>query len=124
MLQGRSVIIVEDEPIIALCLAMEVEHLNGIVVGPASTVSQALSLLATTEVSAGLLDANLQDRDITPVALLLSRRRIPFVIHSAIGIPAELALALPELSFIPKPAPASLVVSCLRNKCTAQGENG
>lgn len=121
MLHRYQILIVEDEPVVALNLAMEVEHADGIVVGPAASVEQALAIIESAAVSAAILDANLLDRDITPVALALESRGIPFVIHSAVGVPSELAEALPSLPFVPKPADASLVVSCLWEQCISRG---
>ena len=59
---------VEDQAIIALDLESAVEESNGQVIGPASTVREALKLLHTNEVDAAILDANLPDGDVTPVA--------------------------------------------------------
>ena len=48
-------------------------------VGPVGTIEEALSLLDDQPIDRALLDVNLGGRLITPVALALSRRRIPFV---------------------------------------------
>jgi DNA-binding NarL/FixJ family response regulator len=113
MLDRQSILIVEDEPLIALGLSIEVEALEGSVIGPVSTAHEALSLMDSREISAAILDAHLIDRDVTPVALLLAQRGIPFVVHSSLGLPDELALALPELRVVRKPEDAAVVVSCL-----------
>ena len=44
-LAGLKVLIVEDEPFIALDLAFGVEDAGGIPLGPASSVAQALKLI-------------------------------------------------------------------------------
>jgi DNA-binding NarL/FixJ family response regulator len=113
MLDRQSILIVEDEPLIALGLSIEVEALEGSVIGPVSTAHEALSLMDSREISAAILDAHLIDRDVTPVALLLAQRGIPFVVHSSLGLPDELALALPELRVVRKPEDAAVVVGCL-----------
>jgi DNA-binding response OmpR family regulator len=113
MLANQSILIVEDEPLVAMSLAIEIESLDGGVIGPASSVAQALHILERERVSAAILDANLTDRDVTPVALVLARRRLPFVVHSAIGIPSELASALPRTRFIAKPAAPYMVIAHL-----------
>jgi DNA-binding response OmpR family regulator len=113
MLDRQAILIVEDEPLIAMCLTVEVEALAGLVIGPASTAREALALMDSREISAAILDAHLADRDVTPVALLLAQRGIPFVVHSSLGVPDELALALPELPVVPKPEDPAVVVSCL-----------
>jgi CheY-like chemotaxis protein len=73
-----NILIVEDQAIIALDLESAVEKSNGQVIGPASTVREALKLLHTNEVDAAILDANLPDGDVTPVAEQLIVAGIPF----------------------------------------------
>ena len=65
---GCNILIVEDQAIIALDLESAVEEANGQVIGPTSTVREAMRLLQTNEVDAAILDANLPDGDVTPVA--------------------------------------------------------
>ena len=113
MLHRSPILIVEDEPLIAMNLAAEVESIGGLVVGPTATVAKAMIILGETEVLGAILDANLADRDITPVAMLLWERGTPFVLHSGKGIPGQLAAIIPGLSFIPKPELASAVVEYL-----------
>lgn len=103
MLDYRTVLVVEDEPAIALELSLVIEEFGGHVVGPVPSVSAAMDILSRQRVAAAILDANLADRDITPVALLLASRKVPFLIHTAVGVPAELAVALPGLPVVLKP---------------------
>jgi len=113
MFRQRSILIVEDEPLIALDLATQVVARAGRVVGPLPTVAEALTVLEGEDVAAAILDANLVDRDITPVALLLARQGVPFVLHSAIGIPSALKQKLPSLTVVQKPAHPSIVIARL-----------
>ena len=119
MLNGLPILIVEDEPIIALGLAFEVERFGGVPVGPVPTVLQAIEMLQSKAVGAAMLDANLLDRDVTPVAVALIRQSIPFVIHSAIGMPDELKQLHPDIPVIPKPAAAEAVVNALLEQLAA-----
>ncbi len=113
MFARQSILIIEDEPLIAMDLAAQIEVLDGRVVGPVSSVSDALTLLDEEAVNAAIVDAKLTDRDITPVGLVLVERGIPFVVHSGGGIPAALKLALPSLRLVLKPAPARVVIAQL-----------
>ena len=71
MLNQVSVLIVEDEPFIALDLATAVEEARGKVIGPAGSVREARILIEQHLVQAAVLDVNLSDRDVTPIAELL-----------------------------------------------------
>jgi CheY-like chemotaxis protein len=113
MLKQMPVLIVEDESLIALGLAIAVADFGGVVVGPVATVLQALAMIETLPIAAALLDANLADRDVTPVALKLLEKDVPFVVHTGNGLPPDLAIAYPGLTVIPKPAVARYVVEML-----------
>jgi CheY-like chemotaxis protein len=85
-----KVLIVEDQLIVALDIQMAVEDANGEVVGPAATVREALELLRAEEVDGAILDANLPDGDVTPVAEELIGRGIPVVINTGVALPLKL----------------------------------
>ena len=116
MLEGLPVLIVENEPLIALDLTAAVLEQNGIVIGPVPTVAEALAILADQSVGAAILDAKLDDRDITPVAVRLLEQAVPFVIHSGTGLPAELAARHPDLPVILKPKRPQDVVARLKEQ--------
>jgi len=110
------ILIVEDELLIALALADAVEECAGTVVGPVATVAEALALMDTRSIAAAVLDAQLVDRDVTPVALRLFEQGVPFVIHTGTGLPVELAALLPNVPVAMKPLKAPIVVACLLNE--------
>jgi CheY-like chemotaxis protein len=110
-----SILIVEDEPIVALGLAFAVEDVGAEVVGPCSSIADALTLLAAGSVDAAILDVNLCDRDITPVAVALMARAVPFIVQTGTGLPLELASAFPDIPLVNKPvAPDAVVERLLR----------
>lgn len=109
MFGSKPILIVEDEPLIAMELALAVRDLDGEVLGPLPTVREALHLLDTRGVAAAILDANLLDRDVAPVALRLVAAGIPFVVHTGTGLPEAIAARFPDLPVVMKPAaPASV----------------
>lgn len=109
MFGAATILIVEDEPIVAMDLADTVSELGGCVLGPFATVREALANLEHSPINGAILDANLQDRDITPLASRLADNKIPLVVHSGIGLPRELAALHPDLPVIAKPATSSSV---------------
>jgi len=58
-LAGLTVLIVEDEPFIALDLAFGVEEAGGVPLGPASSVAQALRLIENELPDAAIVDVDL-----------------------------------------------------------------
>ncbi|MEP9359973.1 response regulator [Sphingomonas sp. KR3-1] len=113
MLNGLPILIVEDEPLIAMNLASAVAELDGKIVGPVDTVAAAFELLASETIAAAILDANLLDRDVTPLATSLAERSVPFVIFTGTGLPPALAATHPDLPVIIKPARSTAVLAAL-----------
>ena len=101
LLRQVRVFIAEDEPFIALNLASEVQEAHGHVIGPAGSVAEALSLLEH-QPHVGLLDANLSDGEITPVAELLRARAVPILFYCG-QLPAH--LRYPGVPVYIKPVP-------------------
>ena len=113
MLQGARVLIVEDEPFTALALAAAVEAAGGAVVGPAASVAAALDLMDEQDLSAAILDANLSDGEVTPVAAALIKRGVPIIVHSGTGVPDALLQLYPGIPLCMKPDAADAVVERL-----------
>lgn len=74
-----AVLIVEDDPFIALDLATLLRQAGFHVLGPAVRNSEALALLARHHCDVGLLDVNLGSETSEVVAQELLRREIPFI---------------------------------------------
>lgn len=112
----HRILIVEDEAAIALNLAYAVEDVDGEVVGPVGSVAEAFALLDLAAVSGAVLDANLTDGVVTPLALHLLDLGVPFVVHTGTGMPPDLAEGRPDLALVMKPAQAPRVVATLMGK--------
>ena len=70
--------IVEDEWLIAVDLQDALEAAGFAIVGPASTVAQALDIVEREAIDAGLLDLHVGSEPAYPVADALRQRGIPF----------------------------------------------
>ena len=78
-LNGRCILLVEDDHIVAKSLARLLDLWGARIVGPAPTVDRALALLRSTKkIDIGLLDVTLRDSTILPVADALMARGVPF----------------------------------------------
>ncbi len=110
ILRGKRILICEDEPYIALNLAASVEDAGGEVIGPASSVREAMALLEGTTVSGAILDVHLIDRDVTPVAETLLERGVPVIVQTGVGLPPELKERYPTLPVLLKPVFSERIV--------------
>ena len=116
MLSDKPVLIVEDNVYLAMDLSNAVESLQGRVVGPVGTVAEALSLVADEVIAAAILDFELSDSDVIPLARVLIDRRVPFVIHTDNYIPSTLSVLRPGIPVLIKPIQSCDVVSILAHE--------
>jgi CheY-like chemotaxis protein len=81
------VMIVEDEPLIAMAMQMLVEDEGGEPLGPHATVAPALAMVQDGHaIDVALLDCNLGKDPSWPVADALAARGIPFAFTSGQGL--------------------------------------
>ena len=83
-LSGRSILIAEDEPLIALDIAEAFKDAGATPV-VTSTVHHALVLVEHDGLSAAVLDHALPDGDSSPLCQRLDERMLPFVVYSGFG---------------------------------------
>jgi DNA-binding response OmpR family regulator len=88
-LNGARLLIVEDEYLLAREMADYFENLGAEIVGPVGTVAHALALIASSHIQIAVLDVNLRDERVYPVADLLTLKQIPFVFASGYGSELE-----------------------------------
>ena len=103
MLDGALVLIAEDQPIIALAIAFAVANAGGEVAGPVASVKNALELVSSKPIQAAILDVNLIDGEVTPLAEALRARKIPMVLQSGVELPPALAALACDFSLMMKP---------------------
>jgi len=84
-LAGKSILVVDDEPLIAMDIVASLEDQGCQIVGPAATLQRAMSLVESQKIDAALLDANLAGEPIDALAAVLVRRKIPFAFVSGYG---------------------------------------
>jgi DNA-binding NtrC family response regulator len=93
----KSILIVEDDPIIADAMARLVEDNLDCNAATAGSVARAMTLLdADADVGFGILDVELSDGVSFPIAEELAHRHIPFIFVSGSDprrVPADLAAA-------------------------------
>ena len=85
-LNGRRVLVVEDESLVAMLLETILEDMGCTPVGPASNIDDAEAMVRdTVELDAALLDVNVAGRQVFPVAAALKARGVPFVFSTGYG---------------------------------------
>ena len=84
-LDNLRVIVVEDEPLIAMFVADTIEERGGVVVGTAGKVDAALILAQTAGFDVAVLDLHLEGLSVVPVAIEVMRRGQGIVFASGSG---------------------------------------
>ncbi|GAO39538.1 putative two-component response regulator [Sphingomonas changbaiensis NBRC 104936] len=119
--RSARVLVVEDEFLIADHLAMTLEDLGYDVVGPVSTIDEALAVIRDQALDAALLDANLDGVSSAAIAKELSARAVPFVVVTGYGgLPLESAI-LDDAPRVAKPLVASKLAGALAESLARRG---
>src|SRR5690606_30693083 len=79
------VLVVEDEPLVAMDIAMVLSEAGCEVIGPAASLDEARSLIAAGAVDAALLDANLGGYPVDDLAAELKHNSTPFAFLTGYG---------------------------------------
>ena len=105
-LSGKHILVVEDEPLIALDLADLMTEAGAMVIGPAHSLADAQALVESTpgRIDGALLDIDLGDQLIWPLATVLHERGIPCAFISARCQRNDRPAPLDHCTCIDKPA--------------------
>jgi DNA-binding response OmpR family regulator len=105
-LKGRTVLVVEDEPLIAIDIS-EAFKKAGALVTMTTSLNQAMTLVENDGLSVAILDHALNDGDSSVLYSRLKERNIPFVIYSGFAKVGDIVVGAPV---VPKPARAEVLI--------------
>jgi CheY-like chemotaxis protein len=112
LLVGQSVLIVEDEPLVALDVH-SVLRTTGVSIISATSAGEAIQLIAYAEISAAIVDVQLGAQDAAEVCRLLESRRIPFVFYTGRADLTFLRAQWPDVAVLKKPATREQILAAL-----------
>jgi CheY-like chemotaxis protein len=116
-LKGVRVLVAEDEPLLALDIACALKDAGATVVGPALRVERALELAVAERLSCGILDVNLRNALVFPVADALRQKGVGIVFYTSEGDSDGLRREWPFAQVLSKPARAGALVSAISTAC-------
>ena len=112
LVTGKKILVVEDEALVAAMLVDILKSLGAEIVGPAATLERALAIAEDATIDAAILDVNLRDVRVDPLADRLRKRGVPLVFTTGYGQSAvQTAQGAPVLD---KPYSSERVASALR----------
>jgi two-component SAPR family response regulator len=118
----HKVLVVEDEPVLALDIASMLDSLGCDMVGPVARLSDALNVVDTETFDCAILDVNLRGEYITPVAEVLLDRHVPVLLstgYSDCALP-KLLVSQPRLA---KPYTSEQLERAVRLLCSQVSES-
>lgn len=119
-LEGKRVLVVEDEMLLALDLEEGLLEAGCLVVGPAGNLRVALRMAEAEDIDAAILDVNLAGERVFPVAQILNERGIPFVFATAYAGTEELYPAdVKSAPRLAKPYSVAQAIIALRDAVAA-----
>ncbi len=106
-LDGLVILVIEDEPLVALDVQQAFEDAGATVV-VARTLAASLVAVEDNSISAAIVDHALGDGDSSEICERLKERSVPFVIYSGV---AHLDGACADAKHVNKPASPSVLVA-------------
>jgi DNA-binding NtrC family response regulator len=115
------ILIVEDEPMIALSLEDVLLDAGFVIAGVVGKLDKALALIESGACDAAIVDANLAGVSASPAAIALAERSLPFIMMSGYSkeqMPGE----YPRAFFLSKPCRPDLLIETL-NSILLEGQS-
>ena len=115
-----TVLVVEDEFIIALDLSETVQDLGFALEGPFEGNEQAFEAIEDHLPDAAILDVFTADGEIYPLADKLAAAGVPIIFHSGHVPPAEVKERYPQAWACAKPCPPSQLIDVLQQAVSVE----
>ncbi|MDX9739983.1 MAG: response regulator [Gammaproteobacteria bacterium] len=112
-MDGKRVLIVEDEALLALEIGAILRDCGMTPVGPISRNDDALRLIDSQAIDCAVLDVNLQGESTERVAVALASRAIPFAFVTGYGR-ADIPKQFHEAPVLLKPFAGAALIDTLR----------
>ena len=113
---GQPVILVaEDETIVAWDLCATVEEAGYTVEGPYTDISSAMLAYQKQKPDLAILDVQLGDGNVFPLAEQMMAEDIPVIFHSGNYTPDEVAERFPQSHALAKPCPPAAIIDSVQN---------
>lgn len=97
--EPKRILVVEDEPVLAVDLEDMLHDLGAVVIGPVASLQRAIQIVEEEPMNGAVLDINIGGDLVFPLADRLTRKRIPFIFCTSY---AEIAGALDEYEHVPR----------------------
>ena len=122
-LRAKTVLLMEDNPVLGLEVAFALEDEGAAVEGPVARLEAGLETLETVSPDAAVLDVELADGEVFPLAERLRERGVPFVFYTARGSEGHMKARAGDAPVISKSLGSATVIEALLERI-ASGDDG
>ena len=124
MFGNKTILLMEDNPVLGLEVAFALEDEGADVTGPVARLEAGLEKLDATVPDAAVLDVELADGEVFPLAERLRERGVPFVFYTARGSAGHMRARAGDAPVISKSHGSAMVVEALHERIATEGGNG
>lgn len=108
-LQNKNILILENEVLTGMDIAMSIMDAKGHVIGPIASIEAALDALQHYPVDAAILDLTLNDGEADPILEWLITQNKLIIIHSSSPLPPDMLKRYTNIQYYHKPTPANVL---------------
>ncbi|BBI21492.1 MAG: response regulator [Pseudomonadota bacterium] len=112
--QQLRVLVAEDEPIVGFDLCDTVAEAGYMVEGPFDEISSAMLSFQKCKPDIAILDVQLGDGIVYPLAEQMMAENVPVIFHSGRLSPDEVALRFPRAQALSKPCPPAEMIDSIQ----------
>ena len=115
-LAAKTILLMEDNPVLGLEVAFALEDEGAEVTGPIARLEAGLETMETAEPDAAVLDVELADGEVFPLAERLRERGVPFVFYTARGSEGHMRARAGDAPVVSKSHGSASVIEALRER--------
>jgi DNA-binding response OmpR family regulator len=113
-LSGVTVLVVEDDMLVAMDLEATLEGAGAEVVDVCQTLDSAIARADADDFAVAVLDFGLGSDSVTPLARRLARRDVPFILYTGMARSEPRLMEWRDHPIVEKPAAPHMLVSAIR----------
>lgn len=114
-LSGVTVLVVEDDLLLAIDLENTLVGMGAAVVGVCHTLEEGLARADADDFAVAVLDFSLGSHSVTPLARRLARRNVPFILHTGMSRSEPSLMEWSDSLIVEKPASPHTLAGAIKS---------
>ena len=114
-LSGVTVLVVEDDLMLAMDLEVMLGGMGAVVVAVCHTLDEAMARADADDFAVAVLDFSLGSNSVTPLARRLARRNAPFILHTGMSRSEPSMMEWRDSVIVAKPASPRTLATAIKS---------